>query len=167
MNNACMKWNDHLLEAALAEVTDSGLRDHLSQCAGCAARLQALRARREQMDTLLPLLARPAGIPPDLYTRTMGAAEASRTHRQPNFWRQGAFAGAVAVIVIAATIGWTWKQRRNEANAELRAAQQLAQWRSPTQVLLQIPGQEFLTNTPKLDESYINVPMRTERGGNE
>lgn len=163
MNKACMKWNDRLLEAALAEVGDRELNEHLSQCADCATKLQALRDRNAQLDRLLPLLAKPAGRTPDLHTRIMAAAETPATRRKSGLWWQWVPAGAVTVVILAATLGWIWQQKRYAAEAELHAAQELAHWRSPTQSLLQVPGREFLTNTPKLGESYMNVHTRTEK----
>jgi len=42
----------------------------------------------------------------------------------------------------------------------LAAAQKLAEWRAPSDSLLATPGQEILRTTPKLGESYLNVPMK-------
>jgi hypothetical protein len=44
---------------------------------------------------------------------------------------------------------------------QLVAAQTLAVWRAPSDVLLQTPGQEFLRTTPKFGESYLSSPQQT------
>jgi len=159
MKNTCMKWKDQLLEAALGEPEGSELRAHLLQCPDCSAQLQGLRARRERLDTLLPLVASAAEPSPDLRARILAATETSAARRRPHVWRVWALAGATTVIVIAAIIAWAFKSRTDLTEAELHQAQALAQWRSPTDVLLRIPGQEFLNATPKLGESYIKVPI--------
>ena len=57
MKNDCAKWKEKLLEAALTGTAAGELGRHLSSCAGCVKELEALRARREQLDALLPLVA--------------------------------------------------------------------------------------------------------------
>ena len=165
MKNTCMKWKEQLLEAALAETAGGELSEHLSQCADCAAEFKSLRARRERLDTLLPLVARAEESSADLRARIVAAAEASTVPRRPDFWRQWVLAGATTLIVIGIMVGWAWNRRAKVMEAELRSAQALAQWRAPTDVLLRIPGQELLTSTPRLGESYIKVPVEMERGG--
>jgi anti-sigma factor RsiW len=165
MKNTCMKWKDRLLEAALAETAGGELSEHLSQCPDCAAELKSLRARREQLDTLLPLVARAEEPSADLRARIVAAAGACTAPWRPNFWRQWVLVGATTVIVIGIVIGWAWNRQAKVMEAELRSAQALAQWRAPTDVLLRIPGQEFLSSTPRLGESYIKIPVEMERGG--
>ena len=45
---------------------------------------------------------------------------------------------------------------------ELAAAQKLAEWRAPSDALLATPGQEIVKTTPKLGESYLNVPVKKD-----
>jgi hypothetical protein len=45
---------------------------------------------------------------------------------------------------------------------ELAAAQKLAEWRAPSDGLLKTPGQEILMTTPRLGNSYLNVPVKTD-----
>jgi len=45
---------------------------------------------------------------------------------------------------------------------ELAAAQKLAEWRAPSDGLLVTPGQEILRTMPRLGESYLNVPAKTD-----
>lgn len=159
MKNACTKWKDALLEAALAETANEQLDRHLSQCEECAAGLKTLRARRQQMDALLPLVARAEEPSPNLHARIMAATEASGERRLPNFWPRWAMAGAVTAIVMVAILVLTLSGKPGLTDDELSRAQALAQWQAPTDVFLQVPGQEFLNSTPKLGESFLTMPM--------
>ncbi|HEY6348747.1 MAG TPA: hypothetical protein VI636_04995 [Candidatus Angelobacter sp.] len=158
MRNACTKWKDPLLEAALTENVNDELRHHLLQCADCAAELQALRARRQQMDALLPLVARAAEPSPNLGARIMAAAEAAGRGRRPNLWRVWALAGAGTAVVIAAILVFALNRQPSLTETELRQSQALAHWQAPTDVLLRFPGQGILNSTPKLGESYLTMP---------
>lgn len=164
MKNTCMKWKDQLLEAALGEMPKRELRDHLAQCADCAAELGALQARRRQMDSLLPQLARGAEPSPELRRRILAGVETAKPRGNSNVILSWATAG-VAVIVIAVVIGAVWHRSSVVQETELRGAQALAQWHAPTDVLLRTPGSEFLTETPRLGESYIKIPIETDQGG--
>lgn len=148
------------------------LRDHLAQCADCASEFKALQSRRERLDALLPHLALGAEPSPGLHSKIMTAIEASQTRRSSSFSPMWAIAGATAVTVLALGMGTAWKHRTNVEAAELRSAQALAQWHAPTDVLLQTPGHELLSSVPRLGESYIRIPIETERkqnrrGGNQ
>lgn len=158
MKNACTTWKDALLEAALAETTNEHLGRHLSQCEECSAELKTLRARRQQMDALLPLIARAEEPSPNLHARIMAATESGK-RRLPNFWPRWAMAGAVTVIVMVAILVLTLSGKPGLTDDELSRAQALAQWQAPTDVFLQVPGQEFLNSTPKLGESFLTMPM--------
>lgn len=39
----------------------------------------------------------------------------------------------------------------------------LADWRAPSDVLLQTPGREILWTTPRLGESYLHLPAKTDK----
>lgn len=41
--------------------------------------------------------------------------------------------------------------------SQLAAAQKLAEWRAPSDVLLLTPGGDFLRATPKLGDSYLRT----------
>lgn len=162
MTDTCAQWKDPLLEAALTEAVSDKLSHHLSQCRGCAAKLDALRARKQRLDSLLPLVARGAEPSSDLSVRIIAAAEASETQYRPHFWRNWALAGAAALIAIVAVV-LSGHRPSGLTEMELRQAQALAQWQAPTDVLLQTPGQEFLNSTPKLGESYLPMPGASQR----
>ena len=164
MNNACTKWKDRLLEAALGETTPE-LEGHLAQCAQCSAELVALKARRERLDTLLPMIARAEEPSPALRARIIAAAEAAAMRRRLHFGRRWVLAGAMTLIAIAGFISWLGTPKDQIRDADLRAAQALAEWRAPTDVLLRSPGAQWLNSTPKLGESYIKMPAQTGKAG--
>jgi len=120
MKDACEKWKDQLLEAALTGAKAKDFEEHLRVCTICSRELEAVRARRMRLDGLLPLVA----------------------------------------LMIGATMYRRAAQRIPEK--ELAAVQRLAEWRAPSDVLLATPGQEILRTMPRLGESYLNVPVKTD-----
>lgn len=65
-----------------------------------------------------------------------------------------------AGVTIATTLHWN--RTRVVQEEELAAAERLAEWRAPSDGLLATPGQEMLRTMPRLGESYLNVPVKTE-----
>jgi predicted anti-sigma-YlaC factor YlaD len=161
MKKACEKWRDQLLEAALAGVTAKGLDEHLRACANCSEELSDLRARKARLDALLPLAAQGVGPSPDFRARVLAEAQAASAGKRAP-WRVWTLAGVTAVILVALVIGVTSyrKTARTVPADELAAAQTLAEWRAPSDVLLANPGQEFLRKMPRLGESYLRVPVK-------
>jgi len=92
-------------------------------------RLAALRARRERLDALLPLVAQGAEPPAEFRARVLAAAEAASEAKRGRRWRVRGLAGAMAVIVAALMIGLTLHRRvvRTMPGAELAAAEKLAE----------------------------------------
>lgn len=164
MKNDCTKWKDQLLEAAVTGNATGGLEEHVLNCANCAEELAALRARRERLDKLLPLVAQGAEPPPRFRARVLAAAEAVSVAKRGRSWRAWGLAGAMAVIMAMLMIGLTLHRRavRTVPEAELAAAEKLAEWRAPSDVLLETPGREILRTTPRLGESYLHVPAKTD-----
>jgi anti-sigma factor RsiW len=165
MKNDCTKWRDQLLEAALTGTAARGLEEHVLKCANCAEELAALRARRERLDALLPLLAQGAEPPAEFRARVFAAAEAASESKRGRSCRKLGLAGAMAVIVAMLMIGLTLHRRgvRTLPETELVAAKKLAEWRAPSDVLLETPGREILRTTPRLGESYLHVPVKTDK----
>lgn len=163
MKNACTNRKGQLLEAALGE-TAPELQSHLVECEECAAELTVLKARRERLDTLLPMVAAEEEPSPTLRARIIAAAEASAVRRRSYFGRRWVLAGAVAGIAIAAFIPWLGTPTDRIEEGDLRAAQALAEWHAPTDVLLRSPGDQWLNSTPKLGESYIKMPTQNGKG---
>ena len=143
--NTCVKWKDRLLQAALADAAERDVEEHLLHCAHCAAELAALRARRKRLDTLLPLLTCAAEPSPHFRARVMAATEAVRPSPPFRLRTQLALA-AVVPIILAVVIGWVLIQS-TEGDA-LRDAENLAVWKAPSDVLLEVPGQRFRGQSP-------------------
>lgn len=162
MKKACEKWRDELLEAALMGATAKGLEVHLRACTNCSEELRELRARKAQLDALLPLTAQTAGPSPHFQARVLAAAEAASEAKRARPWRVWTLAGATAVTLAALVVGVTSYRRttRTVPADELAAAQTLAEWRAPSDVLLANPGQEILRKMPRLGESYLHVPVK-------
>jgi anti-sigma factor RsiW len=161
MKNACKKWKDQLLEAALTGAVSVELAEHLQTCAHCAEERRALEARKTRLDALLPGIVQGAQPSADFRARVLAAAEATGKHRRIARWQAWtlAAAGAAAATALVVMV-WYRGSRREIPPEELAAAQRLAEWRAPSDSLLATPGQEVLRTTPKLGESYLNVPMK-------
>ena len=164
MKNACEKWNDPLREAALTGSLTAGLEEHLRSCAKCSAELEEVRARAARLDALLPLVAQGAEPSPNFRARVLAEAGTAREGKRARPWRVWTLAGASAVVVVVLMIAVTLQRRtaRMIPGDELAAAQKLAEWRAPSDGLLVTPGQEILRTMPRLGESYLNVPVKTD-----
>ncbi len=161
MKKACEKWKDQLLEAALTGTTAKGLEEHLRACTNCSEELSELRARKARLDAQLPLTAQGAGPSADFRARVLAAAEAASEGKSARPWRVWTLAGVTAVILAALVIGVTsYRRTATVPGDELAAAQTLAEWRAPSDVLLANPGQEILRKMPRLGESYLHVPVK-------
>jgi hypothetical protein len=162
MNNDCAKFKDLLLEAALTGVPGDALKNHLRDCGDCPSEFAALQARRERLEALLPLLTREQEPSAGFRARVLAAAASARERRSQR-WKVWILAAATAAIAAALTIGFAWKRRdsRTLPEGDLIAAEKLAEWRAPSDVLLMTPGREILRTTPRLgvtylDERYLN-----------
>ncbi len=164
MKNDCKKWDEELLEAALTGTTAKDFEEHLRSCANCSAELDGLRARKSQLDALLPLVAQGAEPSADFQSRVLAAAGNTSEGNRARPWRVWTLAGATAVIVVVLMIGVILQRRaaRMIPGDELAAAQKLAEWRAPSDGLLMSPGQEILKTMPKFGESYLNVPVKSD-----
>jgi anti-sigma factor RsiW len=164
MKSDCTKWKNQLLEAALTGTAASGLEEHVLKCANCAEELAALRTRRERLDALLPLVAQGAEPPAEFRARVLTAAEIASGAKRGRLWRVWGLAGAMAVLVATLMIGLTLHRRaeRTVPETELAAAEKLAEWRAPSDVLLETPEREILRTTPRLGESYLHVPAKAD-----
>lgn len=165
MKNDCMKWRDQLLEDALNGTAAGGLEEHLSNCAECSEKLAGIRARREQLDKLLPLVAQGAELSPGFRARVLAATEWASEAKRGRAWRVRGLSGAMALTAVTLIIGLTlqWRAVRRVPETELAAAQKLAEWRAPSDVLLETPGREILRTTPRLGESYLHAPLSMDK----
>jgi hypothetical protein len=161
MKNACEKWKDQLLEAALTGAMTKDFQEHLRSCAKCSAEMDEVRARAARLEVLLPLVAQGAEPSADFRARVLAAAGEGKRARS---WRMWTLAGAAAAVAVVLIIGVNLQRRtaRMISVDELAAAQKLAEWRAPSDGLLATPGQEILRTTPRLGESYLNVPVKMD-----
>jgi hypothetical protein len=163
MKKACEKWKDQLLEAALTESAGEDLAEHLRACTDCATELKTLEARRARLDAVLPLVAQSSEPSADFRARVLAAVEDGGINPPlQRRWRMWTLAGATAAAAIMLVLGAWWYREtaRTIRPDEIAAAQRLVEWRAPSDSLLATPGQEILRTTPKLGESYLNVPSK-------
>ncbi len=163
MKDACENWKEPLREAALTGTTAKDLEEHLRSCANCSAELDEVRARAARLDALLPLVAQGAEPSADFRARVL-AAVAAKEGKRGRPWRVWTLAGATVVLVTLLVVGVTSLRRNGPAipAGEVAAAQKLAEWRAPSDGLLRTPGQEILKGMPRLGQSYLNVPVKTD-----
>lgn len=164
---ACREWKDRLLETALGapvhgepvqgEPADARLAAHLRACAGCAAALEELAARRAQMDAAVRQLVGGAEPSPAFRARVLAAAETLPVTGAGQPAWLGALA-AVAVMVLAGVL------LQPPAPAP-RPAPSLSEWRSPTDWLLRTPGDELLRSTPRVGDFYF--PLESEKDSSQ
>src|SRR5258708_21550268 len=164
MKNACEKWKDHLLEAALPGAGGEDFGEHLQTGTNCSRELDAVRARKARLDELLPLVARGAEPSTDFRARVFAAAAGANERKRARPWRVWTLAGATAVVAGVLVVGLVLLRRNGPTvpEDELAAAQKLAEWRAPSDGLLMTPGQEILKTMPRLGKSYLNVPVKTD-----
>jgi len=163
MNTDCAHRDDALLEAALTGIVDAALAAHLPRCARCTQQLAALQLRRQRLDALLALDAQRTQPPADLRVRVAHAvAAADAARRGPRRSWVMATATALTVAGLAVSLSVHRSAGRAERAADLAGPPVLAEWRAPTDALLVVPGQNFLRAAPKLGESYLRVPARTD-----
>ncbi len=163
MKDACEKWKDHLLEAALTGAVGKDFEEHLRSCTNCSRELDAVRVRKVRLNELLPLVARGSEPQADFRARVLAAAAAASERKGARPWRVWTLAGATAAFVLL-MIGATMYRRAAQTipAEELAAVQRLAEWRAPSDGLLMTPGQEILKTMPRLGKSYLNVPVKTD-----
>jgi hypothetical protein len=163
MKDACEKWKDQLLEAALTGAKAKDFEEHLRICAVCSKELEAVRARKMRLDELLPLVARGAEPPANFRAQVLASAEAGSEVKCTRHWGAWTLAGAT-VAIVAVMIVTTIYRRATQTipEKELAAVQRLTEWRAPSDALLATPGREILRTMPRLGESYLNVPAKTD-----
>jgi hypothetical protein len=129
MKDACEKWKDQLLEAALTGAMTKDFEEHLRSCTICSRELDAVRTRKVRLDELLPLVAGGPEPPANFRAQVLAAAEASSRANRARQWLVWTLAGATATIVVlmfGATMYWRAAQTIPEN--ELAAVQKLAEW---------------------------------------
>lgn len=163
MKRDCMKWKDELLEAALGRTGDTKFYRHLEDCRQCAHELETLRLRQSDLERLLPLLVQEVEPGPEFLSRIRSAIEVGSAPRPLNGWLVATAAAALVCLLIIASARFR-RVRPSITSTELATAEALAQWRAPTDELLNTPVQEFLPKG-KRSHSSLTAPPRT--GGKE
>jgi anti-sigma factor RsiW len=168
MKSECTKWRDHLLESALLPTQDYELQLHLAGCEACAQELESLKARREKMDALLPLVAR-GGQPSEHFAARIVEAGLAGKRRPQARRRMWDLAWLTAVLALGVAAGLLMNRgrftRRHEpaSGQEVEMAEKLTHWRAPSDALLTFPGPQVLHDSPRLGETYITIPLLKDR----
>ena len=68
----------------------------------------------------------------------------------------------MVVVVLVIEVALQRRAVRTIPADELAAAQKLAEWKAPSDSLLLTPGQEILRKMPRLGETYLKVPAKTD-----
>src|SRR5437660_11568352 len=154
MTNACVKWKEQLLEAARTGTAAGDLEEHMKTCAACAAEFEVLQARRERMDTMLPLVARGAELPGEFRARVVAAAEAESEQKRARSVGGWVLAGATAVVTAGLVVGLLlhWRAAPTVLEGELPTAERVAELREPREVLRRITGKEISETTVRFGE---------------
>ena len=161
MKFTCENWKDQLLEAALTGATTKDFKEHLRVCPACSRDLEACRERRMRLDGLLPLVGGGAEPRADFRARVLAAAASGANSSRP--WRVWSLVGAAAALVIWMSVAAIHRKAGQAiTEKELAAGQKLAEWRAPSDALLVTPGLEILRTMPRLGESYLHVPVKTD-----
>lgn len=163
MKDACEKWKDQLLEAALTGAKAKDFEEHLRVCTICSTELEIVRGRRMRLDELLPLMTRGAELPANFRVQVLAATETADGVKRARQWRIWMLAGATGVIVAVMIVTTMYRRAAQTIpEKELAAVQRLAEWRAPSDALLATPGREILRTMPRLGESYLNVPAKAD-----
>lgn len=179
--SACREWKNEMLELAAGEsdvTRESGaesprLEAHIKGCAGCASAMTELRAQAARLDAALPRVADGAELRDGFETRVFariaaGETQGSAAHVGGNSWgapwwsgwRIRLAAAGVVCTVVVATVVWPQVKKYWHIGEPVVS---ITEWRSPTDSLLQTPGQELLRSTPKLGQVYFRVEEKTSR----
>jgi hypothetical protein len=169
--NACKEWKNELVElaaeGAVADNADAAQRveAHINGCSACAATLTELRAQALRLDAGLARIAGGAELRDGFEARVIariaaGEMQGSDVRERGNSWGASwwsgwrmrlAAAGVVCAVVVATVVWPTVKKHWHIGEPEIS----ITQWRSPTDSLLQTPGQDLLRSTPKLGVGYF------------
>jgi len=157
---ACREWKDRLLDAALGEPAEAKLDAHLAACPACSAALADWRAHGERLDAAVNQLVRAAEPSPAFRARVLAAAESVPAAGAA----QPAWLGALAAVAVVLLAGLMLDQ---PASAPRRVTR-LSDWRSPTDWLLETPGDELLRSAPRVGDFYFSLEPEKDssKGGN-
>ena len=153
-------WRERLAEHALGAPASDALESHLKECPRCVGALIEQRARAEQIDAGIRLLA--ASEPsPQSAARVLAVVRSSRRRRWvPERKRLAAVLAGIAILTVSGDYVWRVHRQRVESERVLSAGAAIARWRSPTQDLLRSPAHAWLKAPPRLGEYFY--PLKTD-----
>jgi anti-sigma factor RsiW len=171
--NACRHWRDRLLDYTLGGLPSARvaeIQDHLQGCASCAAAVDELKQKQQQVEAGLAQLIRAAEPSPAFHARVLAAVEeAPQAAGWSPAWK--GVVPAVALMALAAIflpgLADRWQTATDAASAAA-----LSRWRSPTASLLRSPADALLRESPRLGEFYYPLDSAVagtgeENGGND
>lgn len=170
--NACRNWHDRLLDYTLAGLPFARvaeIQEHLQGCASCAAAVNELKQRQQQLETGLAQLVHAAEPSPAFRARLLAAVDEVA---QPAVWRPAWKGVVLAVALLAlAALFLPGLADRWQAATDVAGAAALSRWRSPTASLLRSPADALLQEPPRLGEFYFPldsavVGASEDNGGN-
>ncbi len=106
-------------------------------------------ANDDQLRRIFAELRQREQVPVPPFER-MWAAAAARTGRRPSRVRWAVAAACAAAAVLVAVI-----LLQRQSGSDFAAATQLTAWRSPTAVLLRVPGDDILRSVPSVGTSLM------------
>lgn len=164
---ACVKWKDGLFDLALGAPVSRELEAHLKTCPACSQALAKLRARRHQMDELLPKMM--DGIEPSasFHPRLMASLETRPSGTRS--WLTFPVAIAAAAMVVLAALflisrgRWPMSSRGRDKASVVRV--DLERWQSPTAFLLRPADNGLPQAGPQLGKFYFPLQHNPSRNG--
>lgn len=114
----------------------------------------------EELGSRFAALRREDAIRAPAFERSLAGA---RPIARSRLWLTAA---AVSVLVVAVTFAWRIELHERTVRKSLDAMP-LADWRSPTDFLLDTPGSPLLREVPRIGDPPVNQPVPAHRRGQE
>jgi hypothetical protein len=170
--SACREWKDEILQfvvtgneaGAERSAEARRLESHLKGCAECAEFFAELRARTLRIDAALPKLVDAPEMSEGFEARVMARIADQQTPSGKNWWTGWGMRLATAGVVCAVVVGAVaWPQIKKLWEVPETPAISITTWRSPTDSLLQTPGNELLERVPKVGDVYLPLQPVAQR----
>ncbi len=164
--SACKEWSDRLIDFALGGGSESrAVEMHLEVCAECRAAAMELKTRVSRMDTALRQQG-DAGVPAEGFDSRLAARIEAGQASWWRVWRGSTrmrLAAAVAVCAVVVTAAAGPRIYRAWHGESVEPAITISTWQSPTESLLRMPGQELVSNTPRVGDFYFPLQGKAKR----
>lgn len=155
--NACNKWREELLEAAVGGEFAPAAQAHVNECTGCSAVLDAMRARSAMLDAGVASLVRGAEPRAGFEPRVLAAVDAQA---RPSAQLSGLTWVRLAAVTAACVTVAIFLARAPQSVAPKPPS--LSEWQSPTAGLLRSTGDDILRPKLRLGEFYFS-PVQPEK----